>query len=171
MSVPGRPLPEGHDAQTRRLFVVAQGDRVEPVRHVIVGCRHEVGDAGLGRAPGARQDREGSAVAGRGIPAGLLARVRASPVERLVGPVADRRERHEAPADDPVGDLEAAADVDDPVLPGREQDLVAGQRLAGRQDPADGRAGQPFACGIAPAVRKVGDHQVARPAVPPEVDA
>ena len=110
-------VAEGHDAQTRRLFVVAQGDRVEPVGHVIVGCRNEVGDAGLGRAPGPGQDRERSAMAGRRIPAGLLARVRASPVERLVGPMADRRERHEPPADDPVGDLEAAAHVDRPGSP------------------------------------------------------
>ena len=49
-------------------------------------------------------------MADRGVSARLLERVRSAPVEDLVGEVGDRRERRRAPAQDPVVDLEPAAD-------------------------------------------------------------
>ena len=60
-------------------------------------------------------------MARRRVASGRLAGVRPAPVERLVRHVADRRERHEPPADDPVGDLEAAAHVDRPAGAVRER--------------------------------------------------
>ena len=124
----------------------------------------------LVRAPGAGHDRERPAVARRGVAPGRLAGVRPAPVERLVRHVADRRERHEPPADDPVGDLEAAAHVDRPAGAVRERELVARERLAGGQHPAHRVAGEAVAAGIAPAVGEVGDDDVARPTMTAQVD-
>ncbi len=166
----GPPISERNDVQRDGLPTAAQGDRMQPERHVVIPGRHEIGDAGLGRAPRARQHRERSGVAGRRIAAGFLARVRTAPVDRLVGPVADGRERQEAPPDDPVGDLESPSHLDHTSHPADEPELIVGEWLARRQDPAYGRPGQSLAGGIAPAVREVSHDEMARAAVPPEVD-
>jgi hypothetical protein len=72
--------------------------------------------------------------------------------------------------DDPIGDLEPTAHLDDARPAIGEGDRIPGERLAGRQDPANGGPGRSLAVGIAPAVGQVGDDQVARTAVAAEVD-
>ena len=56
------------------------------------------------------------------------------------------------------------------LRPVRERELVARERLARRQDPADRVAREAVAGGIAPAVGEVGDDDVARRAVTAQVD-
>ena len=159
---PGPAATERREVQPDRHGVRRERDRVQPVRHVVVGRRHRVGDTGLAGAPRTGQDGERAAVARRRVAALDLARIRAAPVERLVDAVADRRERQEPPADDPVGDLEPASDVelDRPAI--GQLDPVAGERLAGREDPADRHPGRAIAARVAPAVREVRDDEMAR---------
>ena len=143
---------------------------MEPVGRVVVRGRDEVGDAHLGSAPRAGQHREQPGLAGGDAAARFLPWMWATPVERLVRPVTDRRERDEPPADDPVCDLESTADLDGSGRAIGERDRVPGEPLAGRQDPAHGCFGRSLPRGIAPAVREVGHHEVAGSALTPEVD-
>ena len=113
---------------------------------------------------------ERPAMARRRVASGRLAGVRPAPVERLVRHVADRRERHEPPADDPVGDLEPAAHVDRPAGAVREGEFVARERLARGEHPAHRVAREAVARGIAPAVGEVGDDDVAGPTMTAQID-
>ena len=143
---------------------------MEPVGRVVVGRGDEIDDARLGGAPGARKHRQESRLAGGDGATRRLAGMRAAPVEGLLRAMADRGERHEAPADDPVGDLEPAPDLEQPRAAVGECDLVSGQRLAGRQDPADRRAGRALPVLVTGAVGEMRDDEMARPALPRDGD-
>ncbi len=133
--------PDRRETESHRSLAGEDGDRVEPQGDVVVGRRDEVGYRGLGRPPAARQHGERSGMARRRVAAGRLPRMRPSPVDRFVGTMADRLERQEAPADDPVDDLEAALDLDRAAPTVGADHLVGRQGLAGRKDPADRHAG------------------------------
>ena len=143
---------------------------MQPVRDVVIRRWHRIGDAGLIGSPGAGQDREGTAVARRRIATRCLARVRSPPVEGLVDAVPDGGEGQEAPAEDPVRDLDASPDVETDDTAVRQLDLVPGERLAGRKDPADRYPGRTVAVRVAPAVGEMRDHEEAGRARGPEVD-
>ena len=118
-------------------------DRVEPqvMSSSGVGTKSDTG--GLGRSPAGRQHAERTGVAGGRVAAGRLPRMRPAPVDRLIRAMAHRLERQEAPADDPVGDLEPAPDLDGRRLRPSAQttSYVASGWPVGRTQPT-GRAGR-----------------------------
>ena len=145
-------------------------DGVEPEQGVVRGARHEVGHPDLVPAVRPGHDRQRARLAGRGIPSAALGGMRAAPVEDLVGQVGDRGERRRTPAQDPVGDLEPAADRPRRRPPGAVHHRVSRERFADRDHVAHRHPGRPGARVVAPGIAQVGDDEVAHRSAGRKVD-
>ena len=155
----------GLDPEARQIGrAVRDLDDVQPQGDVPGRTRHRIADPRLRRTPAAWQDAEETRVAGCGVASRSQGRVRTPPVERPVHEVRDRGEGTLSPADDALVDLEASADdvLDD--APRGQLELVPGERLASRRDPADRQVVGPAVDGIPPGVAEMRNDDVAGPA-------